>query len=252
MKATQTLNAAPMMTILLAGAVTVALALLVAAAPFWRGSNIDLSLLPTMAAEPVVLANGRQLYVQKHEVTIAEWNACHSDGGCALKLDIRPGLNPHDVPATGLNFQDVMAYLQWINARTGHHFRLPSADEWNQMAASVMPEKSDPIFTDPSLTWASAYLTEGLPKRALQPRGSFSTTSEGIADLDGSVWEWTQQCYAGKSEGINPARCPAYFVGGEHVAVVPFLVRDPARGGCAVGAPPAHLGMRLVSDQAIG
>jgi hypothetical protein len=33
------------------------------------------------------------------------------------------------------------------------------------------------------------------------------------------------------------------------MAVIPFLVRDPARGGCAVGAPPAHLGFRLVTDK---
>ncbi|MEC8042421.1 MAG: formylglycine-generating enzyme family protein, partial [Pseudomonadota bacterium] len=36
-----------------------------------------------------------------------------------------------------------------------------------------------------------------------------------------------------------------------HVAAIPYLVRDPARGGCAVGSPPAHLGMRLISDEAL-
>jgi hypothetical protein len=49
---------------------------------------------------------------------------------------------------------------------------------------------------------------------------------------------------------MSPDRCPAFYVGGEHIAVMSYLVRDPARGGCAVGTPPAHLGMRLVSDHA--
>ena len=129
---------------------------------------------------------------------------------------------------------------------------LPKAIEWQDLAAEVMPETPDPIFTDPSLTWASAYLTTAnQTSRALRPSGAFNVTSAGIEDLDGNVWEWTQDCYAGASaqgKSIAPDRCPAFIIGGEHEAVMSYLVRDPARGGCAVGAPPAHLGMRLVSD----
>ncbi|MEM9580866.1 MAG: SUMF1/EgtB/PvdO family nonheme iron enzyme [Pseudomonadota bacterium] len=207
--------------------------------------------MPTMAAEPVLMEDGRKLYVQHYEVTVADWNKCHAAKGCALALRTRPGFDPATTPATGLSYLDVKEYLAWINGVTGHDFRLPTAAEWETMAAPVLPEEPDPIFTDPSLTWASTYLTEGLAPRALKPQGSFSTSPEGIADLDGSVWEWTMECYAGASQGIDPARCPAYFVGGEHVAAMSYLVRDPARGGCAVGSPPAHLGMRLVSDEAV-
>ncbi|MEO0864526.1 MAG: SUMF1/EgtB/PvdO family nonheme iron enzyme [Pseudomonadota bacterium] len=119
------------------------------------------------------------------------------------------------------------------------------------MAEPVLPDEPDPIFTDPSLTWASAYLIEGNAPRALKPQGSFSTSPQGVADLDGSVWEWTQDCYAGSAGTADPTRCPAFFVGGEHIAAMSYLVRDPARGGCAVGTPPAHLGMRLVSDEPV-
>jgi formylglycine-generating enzyme required for sulfatase activity len=88
--------------------------------------------------------------------------------------------------------------------------------------------------------------------RALRPQGSFDTTSQGIVDLNGSVWEWTMDCYAGVAGAqMSPDRCPAFYVGGEHIAVMSYLVRDPARGGCAVGTPPAHLGMRLVADRAL-
>ncbi|MFA8386295.1 MAG: formylglycine-generating enzyme family protein [Pelagibaca sp.] len=100
---------------------------------------------------------------------------------------------------------DVQEYLRWINTASGHIFRLPTAIEWEQMAASVLPEEPDPLFADPSLTCASRCLTEGLTPRALRPQGSFSTSLEGIADLDGSVWEWTQECYAGVSEGLDPS-----------------------------------------------
>jgi formylglycine-generating enzyme required for sulfatase activity len=91
-------------------------------------------------------------------------------------------------------------------------FRLPTLAEWELMAAEVLPPAPDPIFTDPELTWASAYLMEPQTKRTLRPKGTFETTSQGIVDLNGSVWEWTQDCYVGAAEGqLTPDRCPAFF-----------------------------------------
>ncbi|UWR22121.1 formylglycine-generating enzyme family protein [Sulfitobacter sp. S190] len=222
------------------------LALVIVGAVLWRGP--DMSVLPDMADQPVSLSGGGTLYVQRHEVTIAEWNICFARGGCGLKLRARPDQDARVTPATGLSYVDVRQYVVWINDTTGHSFRLPTATEWSKMAAPVLPDEPDPIFTDPALTWASAYMLEGNAPRALKPQGSFSTSPEGVVDLDGSVWEWTQDCYAGSARMTDPERCPAFFVGGEHIAAMSYLVRDPARGGCAVGTPPAHLGMRLVSD----
>jgi formylglycine-generating enzyme required for sulfatase activity len=206
----------------------------------------DLTVAPELAPHPVVLADGRPLFVQRFEVTVAEWNQCFDHGGCYIQLRARPDQDPVKTPATGLSYVDVQDYITWINAATGHDFRLPTADEWVFMAAQVLPDEPDPIFTDPEMTWASSYLTDEQTPRTLRPQGSFSTSSEGIADLDGSVWEWTQDCY---SDSIDQSRCPAFYVGGEHVAAMSYLIRDPARGGCAVGSPPAHLGMRLVTDR---
>ena len=228
-------------------------AALIGAAFYPSGSDTSSTLLPEMAAAPVVLSSGAKLYIQKYEVSVAEWNTCHADGGCTLKLRVRADQDAGATPATGLSYVDVNEYLAWISDRTGMAFRLPSAAEWSEMAAAVLPEEPDPIFTDPSLTWASTYLTEEAASRTLKPRGSYSVSPEGVSDLDGSVWEWTQECYAGSAGRVtDPDRCPAFFVGGEHVAAMSYLVRDPARGGCAVGTPPAHLGMRLVSEEAFG
>lgn len=210
----------------------------------------DLSVLPVMAERPVILPDGAALYVQKYEVSVAEWNACHAAGGCLLALRSTAAKSATTTPATGLSFVDVGEYLVWINGVTHHEFRLPSRLEWEHMAAEVLPHDPNPIFNSPDLTWASSYLTAPQTKRSLRAQGTFATTSKGIVDLNGSVWEWTGEYYAGASKSdISPDRCPAFFVGGEHVAAMSFLIRDPARGGCAVGSLPAHLGMRLVSDE---
>ena len=228
-------------------------ALLYGAAPIMRGAATSpLSEPSEQTARLVVLANGETLFVQKYEVTISEWNACHAAGGCVLKLRAPKGLSPEKTPATGINRFDAQEYVAWISERVGRPFRLPTLAEWSEIASAVVQQEAAPLFTDPALAWASTYVTGREAPRALRPSGGYSTSPSDIADLDGSVWEWTQDCYAGvrDSDGVeDPASCPAFYAAGEHVAALSVLVRDPARGGCAVGSPPAHLGMRLVSHE---
>ncbi|WP_052261963.1 formylglycine-generating enzyme family protein [Leisingera sp. ANG-M1] len=205
----------------------------------------DPRFLPELAPAPVTLSDGHVLHVQKYEVTVAEWNRCYTAGACSLEVRVRPGMDPAATPATGLSYLDVKQYVDWVSAASRHVFRLPTLAEWTELAAEVIPPEPEPLFSDPSLTWASAYLMENPPQRALRPSGAFQTTSSGITDLDGSVWEWTQDCYT----GATPESCPAFYLGGEHLSVMSLLIRDPARGGCAAGLPPAHLGFRLVTEQ---
>ncbi|MGB5864570.1 MAG: SUMF1/EgtB/PvdO family nonheme iron enzyme [Sulfitobacter sp.] len=223
-------------------------ALVIGASHYLRGSDTTSEM--QFQTTPVRLNDGRMLKVQTREVTVTQWRACHHAGHCTLDLASR--LQAVEYPATGLSFPDAMEYTSWLNATTKGNWRLPTFAEWQELAAEVLPQQPDPIFTDPSLTWASTYLTEATQTgRTLRPSGAFTPTSAGIEDLNGNVWEWTQDCYAGSSgQGatLSIDRCPAFIMGGEHEAVMSYLVRDPARGGCAVGAPPAHLGMRLVSD----
>jgi formylglycine-generating enzyme required for sulfatase activity len=195
----------------------------------------------------VTLPTGATLQVQRAEVTLRDWAACHAEGACTLAL-ADPGTGP-DYPATGISYLDAQEYLAWINARRGPDYRLPTKAEWYAIAAEVLPETPDPIFTAPELRWASAYLVEApTVDRALRPTGDFSTTTAGLVDLDGNVWEWTQECYDSDEARTAPKDCPAFILGGVHEAVLSFLVRDPANGGCASGLPPAHLGMRLVTE----
>lgn len=239
-------NARPVLGVAALGVLTIVIGW---AALLQRGP--DPAYLPQMADQPVTFADGRKIHVQRHEVTLSEWARCVAQGACSLELSPRPDQDPDKTPATGLSYVDVQEYVTWISKKSRHAFRLPTVEEWTYMAASVLPAKPEPLFTDPLLTWASTYLVEGLAPRGIKPQGSFSTSPEGIADLDGSVWEWTAECYARSADDANPERCPAYFVGGEHLSAMSYLIRDPARGGCAAGTPPAHLGMRLVTDESV-
>ena len=215
----------------------------------WIKFDPHTSPLPEMAVVSLGGDSGSQVFVQVQETTIYEWNQCYLDGGCTLELRPPIGGNPKEFPATGINWLDAQDYVRWLSKESRHPFRLPTSVEWFEFARNVVPETPDPIFTDSSLAWASAYQIEESIDRTLKSSGAWSTSIDGIVDLDGNVWEWTQDCYDGNTNTSRETACAAYVLGGEHRAVVSLLVRDSARGGCAVGTPPAHLGLRPVTDR---
>jgi hypothetical protein len=47
---------------------------------------------------------------------------------------------------------------------------------------------------------------------------------------------------------VRTENCGVRVVEGEHRTYVTDFIRDARAGGCAVGAPPANLGFRLVRD----
>ena len=190
-----------------------------------------------------VQIDSHSLFVSRYEVTSTSWLRCYSEGGCTHKITATTlaGL----FPATGVNWQDVNQYLKWANDQAGGGLRLPTLAEWRVIDRALVHAKTPPLFTDPRMAWATNYGQEKTIGGPVQRSGSFSTTPDGIGDLDGNVWEWTASCFR-SDFGIL---CPAYVAAGEHEATVSIFVRDPASGGCATGTPPTHLGFRLVADR---
>jgi formylglycine-generating enzyme required for sulfatase activity len=205
----------------------------------WPGAARDAGFRAQML--PIAIA-GHTLQVSRYEVTVASWRRCFADGGCP-HMPASSSVSDQ-LPVTGVNWFDVNEYLEWANTREGGSLRLPTLAEWRVIARTLAHEKPAPLFTDPRLAWAANYGQETAQSGPLRIVGSFSTTSEGISDLDGNVWEWTSSC---AKPGFGD-QCPAYVAAGEHEAAVSVFVRDPASGGCAMGTPPAHLGFRLVAD----
>jgi formylglycine-generating enzyme required for sulfatase activity len=221
--------------------------LLTALAVSWPGLQPDGAYRAGMV--PVRLqGNGdRTLLVSRYEVSVASWRQCYEDGGCSFMPATPAGRDAF--PITGVNWLDVSEYLAWANGRSGGGLRLPTLAEWREMDRPLLHAKPAPYFTDPRLAWAADYGAESAPTGPVRPRGSFSTTAAGIADLDGNVWEWTASCFSSAFGGAKENLCPAFVAAGEHEAVVSVFIRNPGLGGCATGTPPTHLGFRLVADR---
>lgn len=194
---------------------------------------------------PVEMASdaGKVIYVSRYEVTVGAWMQCYKDRGCALPPPA--STLGKAAPMTGVNWFDVQNYLAWAQSRSGMKLRLPTLAEWRELERSLVKSKLPPLFTDPRLAWAATYGQEDSPGGPVQPSGSFSTTPDGISDLDGNVWEWTSSCYRA---GMDDKDCPAFTVSGAHEASMSIFVGNPASGGCATGTPPTYR-FRLVADR---
>ena len=212
----------------------------------WTGLPYDASFHETMVSVRVHGVSGKTLLVSRVEVTVADWQRCVYEKGCS-HMPKTAGSEMHK-PITGVNWFDVNEYLDWANARSGGGLRLPTREEWRWLNRSLVKPKPAPLFADPRLAWAAEYGQEKSPGGPVRTSGSYSTTSDGIADLDGNVWEWTITCASPGFDGKDVGYCPAYVVEGEHESVMPVFVRNPAAGGCATGTPPTYLGFRLVSS----
>jgi formylglycine-generating enzyme required for sulfatase activity len=87
-----------------------------------------------------------------------------------------------------------------------------------------------------------------LTNRALRPPGSFDTTSQGIVDLNGGVWEWTMALLQTAGVQMSPDRLPTFLCWRRTYRRYVITSSVILPGGCAVGTPPAHLGMQLVGS----
>jgi formylglycine-generating enzyme required for sulfatase activity len=94
--------------------------------------------------------------------------------------------------------------------------------------------------------------------REPRPIGSFGINENGLADLAGNVWEWTDSCFTRNSVDqagiavVTGMNCGVRVVEGRHRAYVTDFIRDPRGGGCTIGTPPSNLGVRLVRDDSSG
>lgn len=199
----------------------------------------------------------KPLTIMKFQVSAADYARCVADGACQPAEPKHIGRG--DVPVTGVNFADAEAYAVWLSRQTGQNWTLPTDAEWAYAAGDRLTDDAlglDDDGTNPAQRWLADYKQESQRKAEAQPTpmplGHFGENENGLADIAGNVWEWTNTCHRrvhvdafGTVLSEQPA-CTIRVLEGKHRASVSFFIRDAKSGGCSVGLPPDNLGFRLV------
>lgn len=144
-----------------------------------------------------------KLAVSTHEITRSEWQACVDDGGCNGYMPAPAGPEDGNLPVVSVSFNDVYAYLQWLNNRLGlvperaDRYTLLTEAEW-EYAARAAPSADDrrPYSTGESISAQQARFGLGdAAASAPAPAGSYPSNAWGLFDMHGNAAEHVEDCY---------------------------------------------------------
>jgi formylglycine-generating enzyme required for sulfatase activity len=165
----------------------------------------------------------------RYEVTFDEYTAyvliAQTDPGwhCALWPEGEAGNASLKIPETSwdrgrrpvinVSWNDAQCYVQWLNDKTGRHFRLPTEAEWEYAARDGKPTRywwGEDIRQDDQV-WANCYGCGGDSADCQTTLvGSFSANPFGLYDTAGNVKEWVEDCYHDSYRGAPTVAYPAW------------------------------------------
>lgn len=175
-----------------------------------------------------------------------------------------------DHPVTCVSFNDVSAYIAWLNQETGQHYRLPTEAEW-EYAARAGTATARYWGNNPDISCGYANVADVTQSGPVQwPNmhncqdghffatkvGSLRANNFGLHDMLGNVWEWTCSRYEEKYSGGEALCIPQNAIGDEVFIAIrggawnadPSRLRAAYRTSVTVWTRQANLGFRLVKE----
>ncbi|OQW58133.1 MAG: hypothetical protein A4S17_12030 [Proteobacteria bacterium HN_bin10] len=217
--------------------------------------------------------------VSRHEITIADWQACVAGGGCEGYTPERNGQTDDNTPVTNVSWHDAQNYAAWLSRVTGRRYRLLTEAEWEYAAraqtAADAPHTSfswgdeNPICRTDAPNGAAfgagqliainfdapEDTTQGCADdRGPRPVGSFPANAFGLHDMHGNVSEWVQDCFlpydAAKrdSAAAETEDCPFRVHRGGAWDVEPPHLMSGARWQANPRIRSSGLGFRVARD----
>jgi formylglycine-generating enzyme required for sulfatase activity/predicted Ser/Thr protein kinase len=170
-------------------------------------------------------------------------------------------------PVTCVSHRDATEYTAWLSRRTGSHYRLPSASEWEYMAraGSTTLPWSDPAQACANANVADQTAAQRFPGWATfscadnfvqsAPVGSFAPNAFGLSDTLGNVFEWVQDCWRDDYNGapadgsaVSNGDCTQREARGGSWFTTPAFVRPAYRNRFEADYHGNSLGFRVVRE----
>ena len=199
--------------------------------------------------KPVHAVKLSPFLIAKYETTFEQWDSCVEDGGCRH----RPGDEGWGRglrPAVNVSWHDAQAYADWLTAKTGRKWRLPTEAEWEYAAraGTVTPFASGNGL-------AKEHANFGFHLKQTSPVGQHQPNKFGLYDMHGNVWEWVSDYYDKSYYANSPAENPKgpsegtakVFRGGSWLYDAEDL-RSANRNGYAPEFRSKNVGFRLVRE----
>jgi formylglycine-generating enzyme required for sulfatase activity len=142
-------------------------------------------------AHTVTLA--RPFALGKFEVTVGEWQACVTAGGCSA-MPHMAGAGAR-TPVHNLSWLDAQQYTAWLAGTTGQPYRLPSEAEWEYAARGGTTTR---YWWGHDIGRHNANCADcGGPydRRVPNPVGGYTPNPFKLMDMTGGVAEWVADCW---------------------------------------------------------
>lgn len=164
-------------------------------------------------------------------------------------------------PVVLVTWNDAVAFCDWLSAKEGRKYRLPSEAEWEYAcrAGSTTPfytgasiSAKDANFCDDNTGYPLGSPVSGIFLKNTTPVGKYPPNRFGLFDMHGNVWEWCQDPYSKIYPGIGGEEDSGGELTGEYVrrgggwASNPITLRSANRWKLAPDYAREDSGFRIV------
>ena len=172
-------------------------------APFWMGkcevtwNEFELFMYPT---EEKRIRAGRQVEPKLNELTDASARPTQP------YVEMSFGMGKDGFPAISMTQHAANKYCEWLSAKTGHFYRLPTEAEWEYAARAGT---STPYFwgDDSSAAGDYCWFADNSDGK-YQKVGRKKPNPWGLHDILGNVMEWTLDQYSPTAYASGDAKNP--------------------------------------------
>jgi formylglycine-generating enzyme required for sulfatase activity len=140
---------------------------------------------------------------------IPYWTQANNHGGATPNSD--------DFPVLGVNWDSAMAYCNWVSAKTGKKYHLPTEAEWEKAARGTDQRRypwgneidhsyANYVGSSPFDTGMKVGTFDGADHGSLKTRNGASPY--GAYDMAGNVMEWCADWYNRDYYSVSPKKNP--------------------------------------------
>ncbi|MEV4933984.1 formylglycine-generating enzyme family protein [Sphingobium sp. LSP13-1-1.1] len=188
---------------------------------------------PELVDIPVLEVSQRKInMVMANELTWSDYLKSYFDGSCSLPtiyprnyVPSKEEINSISLPwpIRNLSVSQIKCYISWINKKTGRNFDLPTADEWEIVAAagstSKFPWGDSDLPGNAAIDGVRSKRPDSIYTIVFNnvrgyPIKKFPPNRWGLYDVIGNTWDLTKSCH---DVIKNSQICSSYIVKGGEV-----------------------------------